>query len=65
MTERSKALMSSIWEKRNSGADTEEKLVAAILSLVPNYVIKYNTQNQEVVLDHKDLISLSEELCNE
>ena len=33
MTDRAQAFMNAIWEKRNNGADTEEKLVSAILRL--------------------------------
>jgi hypothetical protein len=62
MTERSKQFMDAIWEKRNTGADTEEKLVSAILSLIPEYVTNYNTQNDMVVLDKNDLLNLSNEL---
>lgn len=35
--EKHKELMDSIWESRNSGADTEEKLVAEILILSLSY----------------------------
>jgi len=30
MTERSQEFMNAVWEHRNNGADTEEKLVAAM-----------------------------------
>jgi uncharacterized protein (UPF0297 family) len=63
MTERSKQFMDAIWKKRNEeGADTEEKLVSAILSLIPEYVTNYNTQSDVVVLDKNDMINLSNEL---
>ena len=66
MTERAKEFMSSVWEQRNNqGADTEEKLVAAILSLASNYVTSYTAQNDLIVLDKKDLLQLAEEIKNE
>lgn len=62
MTERSQAFMNAIWEARNAGADTEEKLVAAILRLVAENVRSYNAQNDLIVLDRNDLLQLAEEL---
>ena len=62
MTERSQAFMNAIWEARNTGADTEEKLVAAILRLVAENVRSYNAQNDLIVLDRNDLLQLAEEL---
>lgn len=63
MTERSKNLMSKIWDERNSGADTEEKLVSAILKLVAEEVKSYTAQNKIQVLDKEDLLKLADELC--
>ncbi len=65
MTERSQAFMNAIWEARNNGADTEEKLVAAILSLAADYVRSYTAQNDLIVLDKQDLLQLAEEIKNE
>ena len=63
---RAKEFMSSVWEQRNNqGADTEEKLVAAILSLASNYVTSYTAQNDLIVLDKNDLLQLAEEIKNE
>ena len=63
MTERANLFMSFVWDQRNNqGADTEEKLVAAILSLASDYVRSYNAQNGKVVLDKEDLLQLVEEL---
>jgi hypothetical protein len=62
MTDRSQAFMSSIWEQRNNGADTEEKLVAAILRTAAESVRFYNAQNDLIVLDKNDLLQLAEEL---
>ena len=63
---RAKEFMSSVWEQRNNqGADTEEKLVAAILSLASNYVKSYTAQGDLIVLDKNDLLQLAEEIKNE
>lgn len=62
MTERAAAFMNAIWEARNSGADTEEKLVSAILKITADVVKFYNAQNDLIVLDRNDLIQLAEEL---
>ena len=62
MTERSQNFMQRIWELRNDGADTEEKLVAAILHLVAENTKSYTAQNDLIVLDQKDLLELAEEL---
>lgn len=63
MSDRAKEFMSLVWDQRNNqGADTEEKLVAAILSLASNYVVSYTAQNDLIVLDKNDLLQLAEEL---
>jgi len=63
MSDRSQEFMSFVWDQRNNqGADTEEKLVSAILSLAADYVRSYNAQNGKVVLDKEDLLQLVEEL---
>jgi len=62
MTDRSQAFMNAIWEHRNNGADTEEKLVSAILQVAAETVKYYNAQNDMVVLDKNDLLQLAEEL---
>jgi hypothetical protein len=62
MTDRSQAFMSAIWEQRNNGADTEEKLVAAILKTAAENVRSYSAQNGIVVLDQNDMLQLAEEL---
>ena len=54
--------MNAVWEHRNNGADTEEKLVSAILQVAAEKVQYYNTQNNLVVLDKSDLIQLAEEI---
>jgi hypothetical protein len=62
MTERSQNFMNSIWEARNNGADTEEKLVAAILKVTAETVKFYTAQNDLIVLDKNDILELAEEL---
>ena len=62
MTERSQNFMQRIWELRNAGADTEEKLVAAILHLVAENTKSYTAQNNLVVLDKDAILELAEEL---
>ena len=62
MTERSQNFMQRIWELRNDGADTEEKLVAAILHLVAENTKSYTAQNNLVVLDKDAILELAEEL---
>ena len=62
MTERSQAFMNAVWEHRNNGADTEEKLVAAILCLAAENVRFYNAQNDLIVLDKNDMLQLAQEL---
>lgn len=62
MTERSQAFMSKVWELRNAGADTEEKLVAAILRVVAENTRSYTAQNDMIVLDKNDILELAQEL---
>lgn len=65
MTDRAKDFMDSIWEHRNNGADTEEKLVSSILKLLPQTIKTYNAQNGLIVLDSQDLLQLAEEITND
>ena len=62
MTDRANDLMQKIWEARNSGADTEQKLVSEILKLTAETVIFFNAQDGRVVLDKNDMLQLAEEL---
>jgi hypothetical protein len=63
MSDRANEFMSLIRDQRyNQGADTEERLVAAILSLTAEYVRSYTAQNDLVVLDKNDLLQLATEL---
>lgn len=62
MSLRSEEFMNSVWEHRNNGCDTEEKLVAAILMIAAENVKYYNAQDGRIVLDKQDLLNLAEEL---
>ena len=62
MSERSETFMSKIWKERNAGADTEEKLVAAIISVLVENVTVYTAQNNLIVLDANDMLQLAQEL---
>ena len=63
MTDRAQEFLNAVWDARNNqGADTEEKLVAAILQLAAENVRYYNAQNDMVVLDKNDMLQLAEEL---
>jgi hypothetical protein len=62
MTERAQKMMDSIWESRNQGADTENKLVASILRIVSENVIHYNAQDNLIVLDKNDIVNLAGEI---
>ncbi len=64
MKENAEKLMQSIWDARNSGEDTEEKLIAATLTLALEVVPQYNTHNGMVVIDKNDLLSIATELRN-
>jgi len=63
VSDRANEFMSFVWDQRNNqGADTEEKLTAAILAIAAEYVVSYNAQDGRVVLDKNDLLKLAEEL---
>jgi len=63
MTERAQQVMEYIWQSRNNGgADTENKLTAAILRIVSENVVSYNAQNDLIVLDRNDLLNLADEI---
>ena len=62
-TERARDFMNAIWDCRNNqGADTEEKLVSAILQVAAETVRSYTAQNNLIVLDRDDMIQLAQEL---
>lgn len=63
MSERSQAFMNAIWDCRNNqGADTEEKLVSAILQVAAETVRSYTAQDNLIVLDKNDILQLSQEI---
>ena len=63
MTERAQQVMDAIWQSRNEGgADTENKLTAAILRIVSENVVCYNAQNDLIVLDQNDMLNLASEI---
>ena len=63
MSERAQQVMEYIWQSRNiGGADTENKLVAAILRIVSENVTYYNAQNDLIVLDKNDMLNLATEI---
>lgn len=62
MNERAKNLMDAIWAARNSGADTEEKLIAAVLRITAEAIQFYTAQNDLIVLDKNDMLQLAGEL---
>lgn len=62
MSTRSEEFMKSVWEARNAGADTEEKLVSAVLRIAAETIQFFNAQDGRIVLDKNDLLKLSEEL---
>jgi len=61
---RAQQLMDDVWQERNTWADTESKLVAAILRKVITHVKTYtaSSMNNLQVIDTNDLITLSKEL---
>lgn len=66
MTERAQKVMKEIWDERNSWADTEEKLVAAIIRKTTENCQTFVAQkmNNLSVLNKEDMINLSNEIEN-
>jgi hypothetical protein len=63
MSERAQTVMNAIWDSRNNqGADTENKLTAAIVRIVSEYIVNYTAQNDLIVLDKNDLLNLASEI---
>jgi hypothetical protein len=62
MSTRAQEFMNAVWEHRNNGANTEEKLVAAILFIAAENIQFYNAQDGRIVLDKNDMLQLAEEL---
>jgi len=59
---RAQDFMSAVWECRNNGADTEEKLVSAILMIIAENITSYTAQNDLVVLDKNEILEIANEL---
>jgi hypothetical protein len=66
MTTRAQKLMDDIWHERNTWADTEQKLVAAIIRKTMEHVKSMTAQklNNLTVLDKGDMMTLSKEVEN-
>ena len=66
MTERAQKLMDAVWQERNTWADSEQKLVAAIIRKTMEYVRTMTAQKMEnlTVLDKGDMMTLSKEVEN-
>ncbi len=66
MTDRAQQLMDAIWNERNTWADSEQKLVAAIIRKTMEYVRTMTAQkmNNLTVLDRSDMMTLSKEVEN-
>jgi len=63
MTDRAQEFLNAVWEARNhQGADTEEKLVSAILQLAAENIQFFQAQDGRIVLDKNDMLQLAEEL---
>lgn len=59
---RAEEFMNAVWEQNRNGANTEEKLVSAVLRLAAENVKSYTAQNDLIVLDKNDMLQLAEEL---
>jgi hypothetical protein len=66
MSERAQKLMDSIWNERNTWADTEQKLVAAVIRKTMEHVKTMTAakMNNLTVLDKGDMMTLSKEIEN-
>lgn len=66
MTERAQKLIEEVWQERNTWANTEQKLVAAIIRKTMEHVktMTASKMNNLTVLDKGDMMTLSKELEN-
>lgn len=66
MSERAQKLMDEIWQERDTWADTEQKLVAAIIRKTILHVKTMTAQKLDnlTVLDKNDMLTLSKEVEN-
>jgi hypothetical protein len=66
MSERAQQLMDAIWHERNTWADTEQKLVAAIIrkTIENSRTMVAAKMNNLTVIDKDDMMTLSKEIEN-
>lgn len=66
MTDRAQKLMDAVWQERNTWADTETKLVAAVIRKTMEYVKTMTAAklNNLTVIDKGDMMTLSKEIEN-
>jgi hypothetical protein len=66
MTDRAQKLMDAIYQERNTWADTEQKLVAAIIRKTMEHVRTMTAQKLDnlTVIDKGDMMTLSKEVEN-
>jgi hypothetical protein len=66
MSDRAQKLMDAIYQERDTWADTEQKLVAAIIRKTMEHVRTMTAQkmNNLTVLDKSDMMALSKEVEN-
>ena len=66
MSERAQKLMDAIWHERNTWADTEQKLVAAIIrkTIENSRTMVAAKMNNLTVIDKDDMMTLSKEIEN-
>ena len=66
MSERAKKLMEEVWHERNTWADTEQKLVAAIIrkTIENSRTMVAAKMNNLTVIDKDDMMTLSKEIEN-
>jgi hypothetical protein len=64
MTNRAQELLNQVWHERNTWANTESKLIAAMIRMMLTHAKTYkaSTMNNLEVIDKNDLITLSKEL---
>ena len=66
MSERAQQLMDAIWHERNTSADTEQKLVPAIIrkTIETSRTMVEAKMNNLTVIDKDDMMTLSKEIEN-
>ena len=64
MSDRAQKLMDAIWHERNTWADTEQKLVAAVIRKTMEHVKTMTAAklNNLTVVDRGDMMALSKEV---